>query len=48
METINANHAGDAHARYTFPTLEVAADGRNKQRKTWLANLKQVANSLHS
>lgn len=47
METINASHAGYAHARYTFPSLDVRSDGRSKQRKTWLNNLKEVADKLH-
>jgi len=43
---INEKHAADSFYRYHMPALEVKADGRNKQRRTYLANLECIANAL--
>merc|ERR1712093_23681 len=46
MFNINEKFSGDSHYRYKMPALEVREDGRSKQRKTWLNNLTDVAESL--
>lgn len=47
METINNECNGDVHCRYKMPSLDTLQDGRSKQRRTWLLNLCDVAESIH-